>query len=840
MRRILALALVVICLLDATPPANGQTSANTEKPLIELLQQIAATRNITFSYNPRLLRGITVQPPASSVALAQVFEHLSARVPIEFSLVSGSNYAISPIRKPLTFRVFDSRDKTPIELIYVTINQKKQVYLIPQNGLYTLDHSFPSDSLEVRTSFYSPINTTAGQIAKNDHKVYLAQDTVNLGEVTVLSYLTSGVNSFLGDHHLEVDMSQLGLIAGETDGDVFQVLQAIPGIRSPNGKPGSLNFRGSPFNQNLTLFDDIPIYHTGHFFGTFSPYNPGIVDRIAVYRGPLPARYGGRVGGLIDVQTSDRVPDSTRTEVMINTVNAGLELETPVKPGIGFYLSYRTNYPIDYLSPKLKAYRDLNFQGSRISTTKLQEPGHSLEQLDIRFRDFNTRLVFEPGKKHKVALSYLHIDNELNYELDVPRLEENQQHFSSLDNNGVSLKWRSLWSENFNSELIYSSSSFRLFEDREHQRGQGVEREIVNNNIDDNRFHALFNIAAGKSTRLTFGYEYKKQQVVFNQTQTGPNADPSELRTGSGTINSVHASIEKQIASKWITNFGLHTDFFSQTNQQFFDPRLSLTYLATKHLFFKGSAGRAHQYIRQSFGNDFDDFRVGNQFWVLVNRDEQVVEGTQFMLGALYEKSDWLFDLELYSHEVRNISQPGPVDGQQRTPDLLGDLATIGADLLIKKRWTGFETWLSYSWGNTDEKFNPETGYFAAYYDQRHVMNVKWLYPHERWSLALSWSLMSGVPVRLPPQDEIENPDGPDVLNVSYEGRFPMQHQMDLSATYQFTKPDAAWKGIIGFSVLNLYDRRNVINIFQENVNVNDAIRYGLGFAPNLQIKLIF
>ena len=81
---------------------------------------------------------------------------------------------------------------------------------------------------------------------------------------------------------------------------------------------------------------------------------------------------------------------------------------------------------------------------------------------------------------------------------------------------------------------------------------------------------------------------------------------------------------------------------------------------------------------------------------------------------------------------------------------------------------------------------------------------------------------------------------GPDVVVLSFQGRFPIQHQMDLSATYQFSRPGAGWRGVVGISILNLYDQRNVINAFQENVFVQDPERYGVGFAPNIQLKFTF
>ena len=77
-------------------------------------------------------------------------------------------------------------------------------------------------------------------------------------------------------------MQTLGLLAGETDGDIFNVLNNIPGIHSPSGKSGNLNFRGSTYDQNLIQIDDIPIYHSGHFLGAISPYNSSVISKAII------------------------------------------------------------------------------------------------------------------------------------------------------------------------------------------------------------------------------------------------------------------------------------------------------------------------------------------------------------------------------------------------------------------------------------------------------------------------------------------------------------------------------------------------------------------------------
>ncbi|OEK01184.1 hypothetical protein BFP97_06520 [Roseivirga sp. 4D4] len=817
--------------------------AQSRASIIEVFKSLEQKHKVVFSYNPRLIQALQLRFDNTSESLEASLERISDGLPLSFERVGSNGILVIPIRSNLEFSARDIDDQRPIDLIYVSLNNESPTYLLPQEGRYTVQNTFITDSITINTSFYHPVATTVGDLKSKGGVVEMKAETTDLGDVTILSYITTGVNSVLGDHRIEVDMTDLSLIAGETDGDVYQVLQAIPGIRSPNGKPGSLNLRGGPFDQNLTLFDNIPIYHTGHFFGTFSPYNPGIVDKISIYRSGLPASWGGRVGGVIDIKTQQHVPDSASIGLMTNTVTSGLELRLPiVKDKLGLILSGRANV-FGNMPPKLEAYYDLNFQGSRISDIALNGP-IELRNLNIGFSDINGKLIYKPGQRHHLSLSFLNIGNDFSYDLFSPNQNRLETETSELDNWGLTLEWQGQLSDAVNLRTRYTSSQFRLEEQRTEPRnnGNGVNREFVKNGIDDQRLDVALNVELDQKTDLNAGYEFSNHDITFDDTIDGDNPQVVDRRSGNGDINALYLSLKHQFSDKLIVDAGIRSNHFSVGDQSFFAPKLFVTYLVSKSLFFKGSATGSYQYVRQNFANDFDDFRIQNQFWLLVDENIPVLRGKQYMMGALLDHGSWLFDIELYDKDVKNVIRPGT--GQ--VPIITGDLNVKGIDFLAKKRWRGFESWLSYSLSHAEETFRVEQQQGPrrlvtrdAFYDQRHVLNLKFLAPVGRWNLAASWSLMSGVPVYEADRDEVLDNNG-NQYDIEYTGNFPAQHQLDLSASYRFSKPNAPWRGILGFSILNVYDRQNIINAFQENVNINNTIRYGLGFSPNIQLKVTF
>ncbi|MBO3696976.1 TonB-dependent siderophore receptor [Roseivirga sp. E12] len=822
----------------------GQWSlAQSNQSIIEVFKSLEQKHNVVFSYNPKLIGLLRLSVNSSSQSLDASLETISDRLPLKFERAGANGILVIPVRSSLEFKAIDADDQRPIDLIYVAVNNQQPNYLLPKNGLYRMEDVFITDSLAINTSFYHQVSTTVMALQAGGNTVSMKAETTDLGDVTILSYITTGVNSVLGDHRIEVDMSDLGLIAGETDGDVFQVLQAVPGIRSPNGKPGSLNLRGGPFDQNLMLFDNIPIYHTGHFFGTFSPYNPGIVDKISVYRGGLPASWGGRVGGVVDIKTQQHVPDSLSIGLMTNTVTSGLELRVPVvKDKLGFVFSARAKIFGD-MPPKLEAYYDLNFQGSRISDIALNGP-IELRNLNIGFSDMNGKLIYKPSSKHHLSLSFLTIGNDFSYELFSRNQNRIETEVSELDNWGMTLEWQAQLTEAINLRTRYTSSQFRLEEQRTEPRnnGNGVNREFVENGIDDQRIDLALKVKLDEKTDLNAGYEFSNHDITFDDTVDGDNPQVVDRRSGNGDINSLYLSLKHQFSDKLIVDAGLRSNHFSVGDQSFLAPKLFVSYLVSNSFFLKGSATGAYQYVRQNFANDFDDFRIENQFWTLVDDNIPVLRGKQYMFGGLVDRGSWLFDVEFYQKDVSNVIRPG---GNQ-TPNLTGDLNIKGIDFLAKKRWDGFESWISYSLSKAEESFRvqqqqgpPRVVTREAFYDQRHVLNLKFIVPMNRWSLAASWSLMSGVPVYEADRDEILDNNG-NQYDIEYTGNFPAQHQLDLSASYVFSKPTAGWRGVLGFSILNVYDRRNIINAFQQNVNINNTIRYGLGFSPNIQLKVTF
>lgn len=787
--------------------------------------------NIGFTYNHSLLDNLTLHV-SDCHELNDCLAALSLENPLQFERSNNEQFLIFPVRAPVVFSVQDSETNETVEALQVSINSGQELYLLPRQNEYSIPDLFPTDSLLIRSRFYTSTSVSAQDLSEMSGPMLLSPDTIYLQEVVIEDYLSNGVDSRLSDHSMHVDMKSLGLLAGETDGDVLNVLKSLPGIRTPDGKPGSLNFRGSTFDHTLIIFDEIPIYHSGHFFGTISPYNPAAVSRISIHRGTLPARWGGRVGGLINLQTENTIADSSRYSASANTVYAGLTLNAPVKKEkLGVSIAARSNYPIDYLPPKLDAFRTLNFQGSRIDPN-LPGIDRAVEQFDIRFQDFNGKLIFKPNERNQATLSFINIQNRFLYVFDAPNSNSRERQVSDLDNWGITGKWKTTLSDGLDLATGATTSSLTIFESNSENMGGMPRRgEDISNTIDDLRLFANAKYRVSERSTFDVGYQFVNQKVTLDE-QEALNR-PRSNRRDDAQIHSFYINSQSNWGNRLLTNVGIHSYHYSPLNRQYFDPRVSLSFMVSESFYLKASGGRAHQFIKRKFNNDFDDFRLQNQFWSLANRMSPVLKGTQGMIGFLYDRSGWLLDVEFYSKKTKGVTR-------QNSPsmDLNGDLLTTGTDIFIKKRWTRFETWIGYSISDVQVDFNST---LTAFFNQRHLLNLTAIHHFDRWNFAASWSYQSGMPVLIPPLDPNDpGSNGQTMLRIPYSGTFPSQHQLDLSVTYKFLKRENQWRGVLGLSLLNVYDRKNVINIFQNNPRVQQPFRYAVGFAPNFSVGLNF
>ncbi|MDT0539743.1 TonB-dependent receptor plug domain-containing protein [Croceitalea sp. P059] len=805
--------------------AQAQDVEKNEK-FADRLERLKERFGVDFSYNYSVLGQIEIPKSSDCTTLETCLKELNEFIPITFEASSTSNYMVLPIRNDLKFTIIDAITDEAINGINVQINNGIERYYYPKKEGYVLENIFALDSIHIHAPYYKSVHIKASDLQQMKGPLKFEQEMIHLDEVEIIDYLTRGIDSKISDNSIQVDMNSLGLLAGETDGDIFNVIKNIPGVHSPSGKPGSLNFRGSTFDQSLIQIDDIPIYHNGHFFGALSPYNPLFIDKIEIQRNTLSAKWGGRVGGLINMTTSSIIADSTSYAFQANSVYAGATIKIPVvKDKLAFYFAGRSNYP-GINSPKLTAFSNLNFQGSRLEV--IADDVNS-EKFEVGFYDINSKLIYDINNNHKATVSYINIQNSLFATLKDSDSKQEDFRDLDLDNWGVTAKWEGKFSERFTAQARFSKSSLTI--DNTSEGFLETERnsfEKYTNTIDDTRFIVEADFEVNTTTKLETGYTLTDYELGFDERNDQNSVN--NRRDQNATVHSAFFSLNKNWGDKVTANIGLHSDYYNPNQRLYADPRIMVNFRFNESLFFKTSAGRSHQFIQKKLRDDFDDFNNNSQFWFLPDRTTAVLEGYQAMVGVLYEKSGWLLDTEFYLRNTDKITLQDNTEMLQT-----GELKTLGVDLFIKKKWHNIETIFSYSLSSINTNYG-ETS--PVYFDQRHILNFTGLWHLDPFNFAFTWGYFSGMPVVIPDFDE--GNDSLADLELLNSERFPNQHQLDISATYSFSNEANTWKGIVGLSFINLYNQDNIVNLFQNAPSPNSPYRKAITFSPNVQLSIFF
>jgi len=125
------------------------------------------------------------------------------------------------------------------------------------------------------------------------------------------------------------EIDRMPVILGERD--VLKTLQFQPGIKSARENSAGFNVRGGSSDQNLILLDGVPVYNVNHLFGFFSVFNSDAIKDVSMYKGGIPARYGGRLSSVLDISMKEGNMKDSHGVFSISPVSARMTYEAPIK-----------------------------------------------------------------------------------------------------------------------------------------------------------------------------------------------------------------------------------------------------------------------------------------------------------------------------------------------------------------------------------------------------------------------------------------------------------------------------------------------------------------------------
>jgi hypothetical protein len=629
-------------------------------------------------------------------------------------------------------------------------------------------------------------------------------------------------------------------LLGETD--VLKALQLLPGVSGGGEGQSGIYVRGGGPDQNLILLDGVPVYNASHLFGFFSVFNADAIKDVSLTKGGFPARYGGRLSSVIEINMKEGNAEKFHGEGSIGLVASKLTLEGPIQKGkSSFIVSGRRTY-IDLLARPL-------------IRQSLEEEG-SKGTIGYYFYDLNAKVNHKFSDKDRLYLSfyngldkfYLDITDEFGG--DRSRFEDQINTGLGWGNLISALRWNHVLNPKLfmNTTLTYTRYKFNTeagSSSKEFTENQLVTEETFVLDyllgVDDWAAKVDFDYSPDPSHLIKFGanaiyHTFRPGRFTTRILDTESNIN---INTTLGQPNLNAVEMAAYIEDDWKVNrrlrlnYGLHLAGFTPKGRSYFSaqPRLNARYM-----FDGGWAGKASFSTMRQFIHLLTNEALGlpTDLWlpttdVVKPQDSwQVALGVAKTLGADYE-----FSVETYYKEMGNVIafREGSSlfefsNWENRVTQ--GDGTAYGAEFFVQKKKGRFSGWvgytLSWAWRQFDD-LNLARRY-PYKYDRRHDFEIVGTYQiNKRVRFSATWVYATGNATTFgtsryispSPYDNISNlfgyntTDAPDRNNF----RLPAYNRLDVGV--DFTKKKRRHTRTWSFGAYNAYNRRNPFFLFLED-----------------------
>lgn len=829
-------------------------------PLKEVLLLLEKKHQVKFSFSDKIVSNKKVSLKINDTdSIGYVIKKLERKAYISFSKITERYYTITALEKvTICGYVKDILNGEILEGATIVNEKKNKASITDENGFFELNNVLLSDKIVISYVGYTPriISVLKLHDAGKCLDIKIRTNSSLLSEVLVENYLTSGINK-KKDGALVIQPQKLGILPGLVEPDVLQSLQLIPGIQSPNETVSGLHIRGGTPDHNLILFDGIKIYNSAHFFGMISAFNPYITESVKVYKGASGAQYGNHTSGVIDIETGNEIVDKVSGGIGTNLTHADAYFKIPLSKDLGVNFSIRRSYTDLINTPTIDKISKKVFQNTIIESNK-ENPSSLVDNEDtFYFIDHNIKFNYKASEKDFLSINQLHTKNKLDYLFNYDRGNFVTRDILDIKNYGVNLNWERTWSSKVSQKtnIIYSNYDLDYTYNGEVKVGRPyTESSVKRNSIKSIGFNTSLKAQLSEKNSLHLGYNYVNNEVGYVLGRTYSNLPQFDYSINEKGHDNIHAFFLEYIFRNdmFSLNLGNRITHFSKTNTTFYSPRLYWEAILSDELSIKSSFEHKRQNISQLLEFTTSDFGLENQVWLLSNDDFPILKSNQFTLGFTYRENRWTFDFEYYNKTINGLTSfvSGFNSIQEEFSSGRSDVS--GFDLLIKKSWRNYSSWLSYGYQNNEfvfENINNGNG-FPGNFDSTH--NINWTHNLKlgKFDFSLGWNYKTGIP--------FTNAIGiNNNLQINFDSknaqRLDNYERIDFSSTYSFYFSDnKKWKGKVGISLLNILDQRNTLSRdhsvlfnFDSSTNtlfpsINTVDNISQGFTPNFVFRVDF
>ncbi|HSI74722.1 MAG TPA: TonB-dependent receptor [Lunatimonas sp.] len=633
----------------------------------------------------------------------------------------------------------------------------------------------------------------------------------------------------IGKSNLPVEvLKNIPALFGEVD--LLRGIQLLPGVTTAGEGTTGLFVRGGSADQNLIQIDGAPIFNPSHFFGFFSVFNPDALSNVELYKGHIPARYGGRLSSLIDISLKEGNTKRIHGEGGIGSISSRLTVDGPL-------LSDQSSFIVS----GRRTYADI-FLGL--------SPDENIRNNQLYFYDLSGKLMFRIKDRDKITLSsyygsdYLGTSGQfglgwnnwissLNWTrsiredlfLDVKGYHSYYKYIIAFTDESIGFEWSNNFSESGirgeinwipNENLsLYAGAHSQLYHFAPINLNLAPESnlESINTNPKTGFLNNLF-IDGNYDVSPVFSVEGGLRWNHYQQIGEGVNYLYENNDPANGAVAD---TVRFGFGENMKTYLGL-------------EPRLAARYLLSESLSLKGAYNRNFQYIQIATNNSAG---LPIDRWMPAGTYVSPIRSDQVSLGIFKNLSNNQFELSMEGYykdfdQIIDLKQGAEIlfTDNLETEILSGLGWAYGAEFMLRKNSGKTTGWLSYTWSrvfrqiegiNENQPFNPR---FDRPHDVSLVVNHK---VNKRLEFSGTFVYTSGVAVTFPVGSyEVDNQRVPLYGPRRNEDRFPAYHRMDLSVNLKNRDRGRWWKGSWNFSVYNVYNRKNPFSYQFADIYNND------------------
>ena len=800
--------------------------------------------------------GMEANPDSKTVSEERYLTGRKGDVPLTIR-IGFKNGTVTGSKAKITGRILDEETGTPIFSATVYIAETKTGAVSDFDGIVTLALKPGTYTVTIAYMGYEKKKYQFEVLSDGNFTVSMNKVVIQMEEVVV--YGDRQMNIRAKDPGLDKmsmkAIRELPMMMGERD--VLKISATLPGIVSVGEGSAGLNVRGGGSDQNAFYINKIPIYNTSHLFGFFPAFNAGIIKDFSIYKGHIPAQYGGHLSSVFNITTRQGNRKHITASGGISPITANLVIEGPLKKDTcSFMLSARSSYS-DWILKRIKdldirkssagfndfagginydiqktqlsifAYHsydrfrlsDLNsyeYANNGISTSIVQNLGSSLR---FEFALIASQYTFSTTDKQEVSSGYEHAYNMEHYEarLDFKHMLSDK---NSLEYGVSSI----LYKLNRGEILPYGENSLRKNVDLGTE--QGLESALYLSDVYD--IFPWLNVTAGVRYALFMPMGPK---TVYQYMQEAPR----DIKNITDTLFfKANEPIKKYHEPDVRAAVNIKTDDAGSIKLAFNQMHQNLFMLTTTTAI------------------------APNTQWKLADYHLLPSESNQYSAGVFRTLAKYGLETsaELFYKQTRNY--PEFKDGADflnnpnvETSVLQGDQIAWGIEFFVKRSMRKVEGWLSYTYSRSKIKVDGDKDWnqinegeiYPANFDIPHSLNVVLNYHVSRRIIfATIFTYQTGKPVTYPVSVYYVN--GLPVLDYSKRNayRIPDYIRTDFSVTVEGNlKKQKLMHSSLIFSLYNAFGRDNPYSVYYKTVNGSiRSYQYSVIGVPVFTVTWLF